>query len=142
MEKKLLIWLSTQESTSTSTKQDIGIPETTQENLQNSYNFNLCDIAFKASYSPLFTGYNELLPGASSINTSKWTYLMDFPPCSNPKCAIKLSKLCKTHVLTSITCCKCKIPFPPKVKVQIDCKQLLPHKMCKWHFNVQNFEQI
>ena len=36
MAKELLIWLSTQESASTSTKQDIIIPETTQENLQNS----------------------------------------------------------------------------------------------------------
>ena len=33
MAKEVLIWLSTQESASTSTKQDIGIPETTQENL-------------------------------------------------------------------------------------------------------------
>ena len=62
---------------------------------------------------------------------------MDFPPHSNPKCAIKLSKLYKTHVLTSITCCKCEIPFPPKVEDQMDCKQLLPHNMCKWHFNVK-----
>ena len=34
MTKELLIWLSTQETTSTSTEQDITIPETTQENLQ------------------------------------------------------------------------------------------------------------
>ena len=66
---------------------------------------------------------------------------MDFPPCSNTKYAIKLSKLCKTHVFTSFTSWKCKSPLPPTVKDQVDCKQLLPHDMCKWHFNVPNFEQ-
>ena len=67
---------------------------------------------------------------------------MAFPPYSNPKHAIKLSKLCTTHVLTSITCFECEIPFPLKVKVQMDSKQLLPYKMFIWLFNVHNSKLI
>ena len=82
------------------------------------------------------------VPQCLAIKKPKWTYLMAFPPCSDPKCAIKLSKLCTTHVLTSITCYKCEIPFPLKVEVQMDPKQLLPHKTCTWLFNVNKSELI
>ena len=53
---------------------------------------------------------------------------MDFPPHSNPICAIKLSKLFETHVLTSITCCKCRIPFPPRSKFKWTTNSFYPTK--------------
>ena len=49
----------------------------------------------KAS-KPQYPMQNELPPReqwALTINTLKNTYLMDFPPCNNPKYAIKLSEL-------------------------------------------------
>ena len=58
-------------------------------------NFNLCNNTSKISHTPLFKA--KWTPARSTIISSnkyiKRTYLMDFPPCSNLKHPIKLSKL-------------------------------------------------